>query len=87
MQETAAVGHAEVPGLPADILDQARAWIPKLPRTMHASMRDDIERGKRIEAEYFSGDVVRLGQKHGIPTPVNAVFKAAFQPFINGPAD
>jgi 2-dehydropantoate 2-reductase len=35
------------------------------------SMLQDIEAGRKTEVEMFSGKVVKLGQKHAVPTPVN----------------
>lgn len=35
------------------------------------SLRQDMEAGRLSEVELFSGTVIRLGKKHGIPTPVN----------------
>jgi len=35
------------------------------------SLRQDIEAGRMTEVELFSGTVIKLGKKHGIPTPVN----------------
>lgn len=37
----------------------------------HASMLQDIQRGRRIEIDALNGAVVRLGQQYGVPTPVN----------------
>ncbi len=51
---------------------------------MHASMLDDLSRGKPLEIEALSGDVVRLGAAHGVPTPIHAVFASALQPFAGG---
>lgn len=84
MDETEAVGRAEVPDLPEGVTAETLAKVARLPDTMHASMLDDLRAGKRIEVDYLSGDVVRLGQKHGIPTPIHQVFWAALQPFKNG---
>ncbi|MCR4400512.1 MAG: ketopantoate reductase family protein [Syntrophomonadaceae bacterium] len=39
----------------------------------HASMLQDIQRGRRTEIEALNGAVVRLGRTHGVPTPVNEV--------------
>lgn len=36
------------------------------------SMRQDGEAHRRSEVELFAGTVVRLGEKHGVPVPVNA---------------
>ncbi len=35
------------------------------------SLRQDTEAKRYSEVELFSGTVIRLGEKHGIPTPVN----------------
>lgn len=37
------------------------------------SMLQDVEAGRKTEVELFSRTVMELGQKHGIPTPVNEV--------------
>lgn len=37
------------------------------------SMLQDVEAGRKTEVELFSGTVIKLGKKHGIPTPVNEV--------------
>jgi 2-dehydropantoate 2-reductase len=36
-----------------------------------SSMLQDVEAGRRTEAEMFGGKVVELGRRYGIPTPVN----------------
>jgi 2-dehydropantoate 2-reductase len=38
------------------------------------SMRQDLEARRYSEVELFAGTVLALGQKHGIPTPVNQEF-------------
>ncbi|MGI6333955.1 MAG: ketopantoate reductase family protein [Saccharofermentanales bacterium] len=35
------------------------------------SMRQDLLQGRKTEVDLFAGTVVKLGQKHGIATPVN----------------
>jgi 2-dehydropantoate 2-reductase len=37
------------------------------------SMVQDVEARRKTEVEMFAGKVIELGQKHGIPTPVNRV--------------
>jgi 2-dehydropantoate 2-reductase len=37
------------------------------------SMLQDIEAGRRTEVDIFAGTVLRLGQRYGVPTPVNRV--------------
>ncbi|WP_336368541.1 ketopantoate reductase family protein [Marinobacter sp. C2H3] len=36
-----------------------------------SSMRADMQQGRRTEIDVINGYLVRLGQRHGIPTPVN----------------
>lgn len=35
------------------------------------SMLQDVEAGRKTEVEYFAGKVCELGEKYGVPTPVN----------------
>ncbi len=42
------------------------------------SMLQDVEAGRKTEADMFAGTIVKLGLKHGIPTPYNKVFKEMF---------
>lgn len=37
------------------------------------SMWQDIDAGKKTELDIFAGTVIKLGKKHGIPTPYNQV--------------
>ncbi|HJK53932.1 MAG TPA: 2-dehydropantoate 2-reductase, partial [Methanocorpusculum sp.] len=42
------------------------------PTAEHYSyMYQDIVGGRLTEVDYINGAIVRLGEKHGIPTPVN----------------
>jgi len=41
--------------------------------THHASMLQDIRRGKRTEIHDLNGALVRLGTQHGVAVPVNAL--------------
>mgnify|MGYP002623504036 FL=1 len=85
MEEAAAVGRAEVPDLPDDLIAANWAFLDGLPREMHASMLDDLRNGKRLEVDHLSGDIVRLGRRHGIPTPIHFTFWAALKPYADGP--
>ncbi len=42
------------------------------------SMLQDVEAGRQTEADMFAGTIVKLGKKHGIPTPYNKMFKEMF---------
>ena len=85
MAETEAVGRAVMPDLPAGLA--ATAWDilqNRLPDHTHASMLDDLLRGKPIENAWLSGDVVRLGAAHGVPTPIHSSFARALAPYQAG---
>jgi 2-dehydropantoate 2-reductase len=45
-----------------------------LPRAAahRSSMLQDVEAGRRTEIDYLNGAIVRMGKKHGVPTPNNA---------------
>jgi 2-dehydropantoate 2-reductase len=71
MREVIAVAKAE--GI--ELTDQD---IAEVYRTMNGladggktSMCQDVEAGRKTEVELFSGTVIELGRKHGIPVPVN----------------
>ncbi len=78
--EACSVATAVLPDFP--MTEQAKYWgfIQRLPGTMHASMLDDLRVGKPLEHEYISGEVVRLGAKHSVPTPIHSVLYAALKP-------
>ena len=77
------VGRAAVPDLPESVIAENWDFVEKLPYDMHASMLDDLNRGKPLEHEYLSGDVVRLGEKFGVPTPIHSVLYAALKPMAD----
>jgi len=42
-------------------------------------MLQDIEKGSRTEIDSINGSVVRLGERHGVPTPVNRALVASIK--------
>ena len=81
VDEAAAVGAAE--GVELDV-DEARSVLLKLVDpsgggTGHArsSACVDILNRRRTEVDWINGSIVRLGEKHGIPTPVNRTLVGA----------
>ena len=55
-----------------------------LPATMRASMAHDLLAGRRLEAPWLCGAVVRRAAALGVPVPANAAIWAALKPFANG---
>jgi 2-dehydropantoate 2-reductase len=48
-------------------------------------LREDRDRGRRLELPWFAGKVIERGRRHGIPTPVNGFIYAALKPYVSGP--
>ncbi len=71
IREVVAVGRAHGVALPADFADNRMAFGDTLPADMTSSMHHDLEKGNRLEVEWLSGGVVRLGAEKAIPTPCN----------------
>jgi 2-dehydropantoate 2-reductase len=71
MREAVAVGRALGVDLPPDYAEARLRFCDGLPAEMTSSTLTDLEQGNRLEIPWLSGAVVELGQKVGIPTPVN----------------
>ncbi|PIW27396.1 MAG: 2-dehydropantoate 2-reductase [Rhodospirillales bacterium CG15_BIG_FIL_POST_REV_8_21_14_020_66_15] len=84
IHETAAVGRAEGVNLPDHTEAKTINFLDGLPPVMKASMLHDLEAGRRLELPWLSGEVVRLGRKHGIPTPVHAAVLGALTFYADG---
>jgi 2-dehydropantoate 2-reductase len=53
--------------------------VKRIPFSNKPSTLQDIENGKRTEIEMFAGTVVKLGEKYGVPTPLNWMFYRAIR--------
>lgn len=71
MDEVIAVGRPEGITLGDADLDQWEAVLAGQPDDGWTSTLQDVEAGRPTEVEMFAGRVVALGERHGIPTPVN----------------
>jgi len=45
----------------------------------HASMLQDIQRGRKTEIEALNGAIIKLGKQYGVNTPVNEVISSLLQ--------
>lgn len=63
-----ALGLKLYPSVICEMIDKALSEHP----THKASMLQDRENGRLGEIESINGAIVRIGQEHGIPAPVNA---------------
>lgn len=81
--ECLAVAAAEGVALP----DDAWAAIVRIAETMpgqFSSTAQDIARRKRSEIDHLNGYVVRKGEAHGIPTPVNRTLQTLVKVLESG---
>lgn len=71
MLEVAAVARKEG----VELTEEDRAVIYRTIDTLSddgkTSMCQDVEAGRKTEVELFGGKMIELGEKHGIPVPVN----------------
>jgi 2-dehydropantoate 2-reductase len=83
-REAGAVARARGVKLAENAVEDVLKIMGTVPDTMKASMLMDLERGKRLELEWLSGAVCRLGRETGVDTPVHRVVLAALSPFAAG---
>jgi 2-dehydropantoate 2-reductase len=70
LEEARQVAAAEGVMLTEHDLEAVTSLIATTRHNINSTLQD-IRRGNRTEARYLNGAVIRLGQEHGIPTPVN----------------
>lgn len=80
MREIEAVGRASGVTLPADVVPRTLATLAGVTPTGTSSLQRDIGAGKRSELDEWTGAVVRLGRRVGVPTPVHDILYAALLP-------
>lgn len=71
-EEAASVASAEKIELTFSDATAAVEEVAKKTALNHSSMFQDVQRGAPTEIDAICGAVARAGQKHGIPTPINA---------------
>src|SRR5262249_50710760 len=82
--ESLAVAHAK--GIPVRndmVEDVAKAYVALPPQTK-SSMREDLERGRRLELPWLSGAIARFGRETGVPTPTHSFISAVLGPHVGG---
>jgi 2-dehydropantoate 2-reductase len=72
--------------LPDWLFVRLAASMLKVDDDARSSMAEDLERGREPEIDWLNGEIVRLGSKHGVPTPVNkAIIAMARELFAGKP--
>ncbi len=85
MREVEALARESGVALDADVCEQVLSRYSGAAKGVKPSMALDLERGKRLELEVFQGTAVRLGERLGVPTPINRCIYAALKPHAHGP--
>ncbi|MBI3457168.1 MAG: 2-dehydropantoate 2-reductase [Candidatus Rokubacteria bacterium] len=80
LEELAAIAEAEGVGLADDVVERGVAAAEALKPDSYSSLYHDLTRGRRLELEALQGHAVRLGARHGIPTPALFAVYAALRP-------
>ena len=66
-------------GLPDWLYRIAMDRVARIDPTARSSMLDDLELGRAAELDHLQGEIVRRGERAGVPTPVNRAVMAAVQ--------
>ena len=77
MDEIIAVGQAEGVDIGEEDKEEIIEMLINFPPDKKMSMLQDYEAGRPIEIDEYAGEVVKLGRKHGIPTPANEILYLA----------
>lgn len=85
-----AIAVARAAGVTLSLTEPEQAWnlaSAGLPASFKTSMLQSLEKGSITEIDFINGAVVRLGQRHGIATPVNATLVACIKGIERAMAD
>lgn len=79
MAETAAVARAKGIEIDPAFVDDRLTFMDTLPADMTSSMAHDLVQGNRLELDWLSGAVARMGDELGVDTPANAFVYTALK--------
>jgi len=80
MREIEAVARGLGVVLPGDVVERTLAVLDAVTPSGTSSLQRDIAAGKRSELDEWTGAVVRLGRRVGVPTPLHDVLYAVLLP-------
>ncbi len=83
--EIIAVGRAAGVKLDDAMLEQGFTFLDTVAPDAFSSLHHDLLHGKRLELEALHGHVVRLAERHRVPTPTVFAMYAALLPYRDGP--
>lgn len=74
MREVIAIANKMGIDLSEDDVIRQRDTLMGLPFENKPSTLQDLEAGKLTEVDMFAGEVIRLGRKYGVPTPMSEIY-------------
>jgi 2-dehydropantoate 2-reductase len=80
MREIESIARARRVALPTDIVERTLASLDGVNPSGTSSLQRDVAAGKRSELDDWTGAVVRLGARAGVPTPLHDFLYAALLP-------
>ena len=83
-EEAAAVGRAHDVALAGNSVEMAAHMAGQMPADVRASLAHDLAAGKRLEIDWLSGAVARLGREAGVDTPSHVTIAALLAPWREG---
>lgn len=85
-----AIAVARAAGVVLSLTEPEQAWrlaAEGLAASFKTSMLQSLETGSITEIDFINGSVVRWGQRHGVPTPVNTTLVACIKGIERGMTD
>jgi 2-dehydropantoate 2-reductase len=87
LEEMTALAGASGIALADGYVERSMQLLDGMAESFFSSLHYDLTHGKRLELEALHGHAVRLGERHGIPTPTLFAVYAALLPHRDGPPD
>jgi 2-dehydropantoate 2-reductase len=84
MREVVTVARARGVDLADNFVDRQLAFVDGLHPQMRPSLLLDLIEGRRLEAPWLSGAVVRMAAAAGVEVPVMRTLYAALKPYLDG---
>ena len=84
MREVVGVANGQGVRLTEEDVQRTLAFVQAMPATWRASLAVDLEQGRRLEIDWLSGTICRLGEATGIATPFHRVALGALKPYAAG---
>jgi 2-dehydropantoate 2-reductase len=87
LEEMVGLARASGIALADGFVEQSFKLLDGMAENFYSSLHHDLTHGKRLELEALHGHAVRLGERHGIPTPTLFAVYAALLPYRDGSPD